>query len=131
MILPGNALHIRLVRNPSEAVKTYYVPDVCPAVSLDLGDVCEATDGEAEELAVERARDRLADGGLADSGWANEADDLALYGSAKFADGKELEDPIFDILEAVVILVEDLLGVRDRIVLGRVLSPRYLDTHSQ
>lgn len=68
--------------------------DVGAAVPLDLGDVVEAADGEAEELAVQRARDAAADRRLADAGGADEAHDLAVHGALEAADGNELEDAV-------------------------------------
>ena len=80
-------------------------------MAFDLGYVCQAADGEAEELAVQRACNGLADRGLSDTRWSDEAEDLALDGSAELADGKELEDAVLDVFETIVILIEYLLGV--------------------
>ena len=46
-------------------------------MSLDLRHVTQPAHGEAEELAVESVRYGLADGGLADTRRAHQADDLA------------------------------------------------------
>ena len=51
--------------------------DVRAAVAADLRLVAHAADGQAHELASERARDRLAERRLADAGRADEAEDLA------------------------------------------------------
>ena len=56
--------------------------DVGAAVAADLGLVADAAEREAHELAVERARDRAAERGLADAGRADEAEDRPLRGSA-------------------------------------------------
>ena len=51
--------------------------DVRAPVAADLRLVADAADGEARELALERARDRLPERRLADAGRADEAEDLA------------------------------------------------------
>ena len=51
--------------------------DVGAAVAADLGLVAHAAERDAHELAAERARDRLAERGLADAGRADEAEDRA------------------------------------------------------
>ena len=60
------------------------------------------------ELATERARDAAAERRLADAGRADEAEDRALLVLLQLADGEVLEDALLDLLEAVVVLVEDL-----------------------
>jgi len=79
-------------------------------MSLDLGHVGHSAHTEAEVLAVEGARYGPRDRGLAYAGRAHEAQDLALGGALEAADGYELEDALFDVVEAVVVFVEDLLG---------------------
>ena len=101
-------------------------PDISPPMALDLRDVRQPAHREPEELPVQRARDGLADRGLAHAGRAGEADDLALHRPAELAHGKELEDAVLDVLQPVVVLVEDTLGVGDRVVLTGVLAPRDL-----
>jgi len=46
-------------------------------MSPDLGFVADPADGDARELASERARDRLAERRLADTGRADETEDRA------------------------------------------------------
>ena len=74
------------------------VPDVCAPVSLDLCDVRQAADREAEELSVESACDGLADGCLAYTGGTDQADDLALDCAPKLSDREELEYAVLNIL---------------------------------
>jgi hypothetical protein len=83
-------------------------------VALDLGDVTEAADRDAVEAPVERAGNALCDRRLSDTGRADEAENLALDGAAQLADGKELKDPVLDVGQAVVVLVEDLDRRRNR-----------------
>ena len=104
------------------------VPDVSATMAFDLRDVCETSNGEAEELPVQRASDRLADGSLANTRRADKTYDLALNRATQLADRKELQNAVFDILQAIVVLVKHLLGVRNGVVLRRVLTPRNLWT---
>ena len=76
-----------------------------------------------DELAPERARDRLAERRLADAGRADEAEDRAGDVVLQLRDGEVLDDPLLHLLEVVVVLVEDaprLLEVE--VVLGRLRS---------
>lgn len=59
-------------------------------MTLDLCNIRQATNGEAEELPVERMGNRLPDRRLADTRRADETDDLALDRSTKLANGQEL-----------------------------------------
>jgi hypothetical protein len=54
--------------------------------------------------------DRLAERGLADAGRADQAQDRRLQLVHALLHGEVLEDAFLDLLQAVVILVEDLLG---------------------
>ena len=46
-------------------------------MAADLGLVADAAEGDADELAAERARDRLAERGLADAGRADQREHRA------------------------------------------------------
>ena len=83
--------------------------DVGAAVAADLGLVAHAADREPDELAADRAGDRLAERGLADARRADEAEDRAGEVVLQLRDGEVLEDPLLDLLEVVVVLVEDRL----------------------
>jgi hypothetical protein len=90
-------------------------------VPADLGLVAHAAERHAHELTVERARDRLADRGLARPGRSDQGQDraraLVLRDAtllAQLAHGQVLDDPLLHVLEARVVGVEDLardLGV--------------------
>src|SRR5205807_6388807 len=97
--------------------------NVRPAMSADLGFVAHAAEGEADELAAGGAGDRLRQRGLADAGRSDEAEDRALRSFDELAHREELEDALFDLVETVVILVEDLLGEIDVLDLFRRLFP--------
>ena len=101
--------------------------DVGAAVAADLGLVAHAAQGDAHELAPQRARDGLAERGLADAGRADEAQDRALLVALELAHRQVFEDALLDLLEAVVIGVEDVARRLDvELVLGDD-APRQLD----
>ena len=77
-------------------------------------------------MPVERTSDRLANGSLADTGGSRKTDDLAFDSTPKLADSEEFQYAVLDVLEAVVVLIKDLLRVGDRVVLWRMLAPRNL-----
>ena len=81
--------------------------DIGASVALDLRLVAHAADAEAEERPAEAFGDGLADTGLAHPGRADQQDN----GAADFAfpgpNGKELRDPILDVVQPGVMLVED------------------------
>lgn len=105
--------------------------DVRPPMTLDLRHIRQTTNGEPEELTIESACDRFADGGLSNTRRTSETDDLAFDGPAKLANSEEFEDTLFDIFEAVMVVIEYLGGVSDRVVLRRVLAPGYLNVDGQ
>src|SRR5688572_12254015 len=80
--------------------------DVSAPMAADLGLVVHPAERDALELAPGRARDRLAERGLADARRADEAQDRALAVRIELAHGKVLEDPALDLVEAEVVLVE-------------------------
>ena len=101
-------------------------------MAADLGLVAHAAERHADELAVERAGDRLADRGLARSGRADQRQDragaLVLRDAAllpQLAHGQVLDDALLDVLEPGVVGVEHLARV-DRVepLLG-ALAPRH------
>src|SRR5690606_19180291 len=87
--------------------------DVRAPVAANLGLVTHAAERHADELAAERARDRLRQRGLADAGGAEEAKDRALDVGVEFADRQVLEDAILDLLEARMIGVEHGLAAME------------------
>ena len=82
-------------------------------VAADLGLVAHAAQRHADELAAQRPRDRLAERGLADAGRPDEAEDRPARLWRELADRQVLEDALLHLLEAVVVLVEDLARVVD------------------
>ena len=91
--------------------------DVGATVAADLGLVAHATEGDADELPVERPGHRLAQRGLADTGRADEDQDRpgptavdrrqATLG-AQLAHREVFEDALLHVHEPVVVLVEDV-----------------------
>ena len=97
--------------------------DIRAPVPTDLGLVADAAEGDALVAAPHGARDRLAERGLADAGRAHEEQDGALLVSAQLADGGVLDDALFYLLEAEVVLVEALAHLLDVDLVLRRLRP--------
>jgi len=88
-------------------------------VAADFGLVADAAEADADDLAAEGARDRLAQRGLADPGRTHQAEDrrasrpfgrlvvLALLGdrSDALTHSHVLDDAVLDLVEAVVVLI--------------------------
>ena len=110
--------------------------DVRAPVATDLGLVADAAERDADELAAHGAGHRLAERGLADAGRAGQqdhragapaADHLQAALGAAGADGEVLDDPLLDLVEAVVVGVQHLAGAGDVVaVVGRA-RPRQLE----
>ena len=105
--------------------------DVGAPVAADLGFVTDAAERHADELAPGRARDRLADRGLPGSGRPDEGQDRAATPIgldaallAELRDGDVLDDPILDVVQTCVVLVQDLARVIGIQPLLGSLAPR-------
>ena len=83
-------------------------------VPLDLGHVIQAPHAEAVVLAVEGVCDAAAHTRLAHPRGPHQAQDLALCTAPQTADGDELQDALLDVIQAVVIIVQDLEGREGR-----------------
>src|SRR5438034_7272034 len=101
--------------------------NVGASVAADLGLVTDATKRHADELAAHRASDGLAEARLAHAGRADEAEDRRAQVLAELAHRHVLDDPILHLGQAVVVLIEDLRGLRDVPVVARRLVPRERD----
>ena len=96
-------------------------------MAADLRLVVDAAEAHPDELAAHRPGDALAERRLADAGRSDEGEDRAADLVGEGADREVLEDPLLDLLEAVVVLVEDLGGLLDvELVVGRDV-PRQAD----
>ena len=87
--------------------------------------VAHAAQRHAHELAAGRLGDRHAERSLADARRSDEAEDRALGILDQLAHGEELEDALLDLLQAVVVFVQDLLGVVDAADFLGFLLPRH------
>ena len=92
--------------------------DVRAPMAADLRLVADAAERHADELAVERARDRLADRRLAGAGRPDQREDRARLAVgldaallAELRDGDVLDDPVLDVVETGVVGVEHLARV--------------------
>ena len=127
MIFPGRALWTYGHQNKPVCIdRVRDIPDIGPSVTLDLGNIGQAANREPKELSLQGPGNRLPNRRLSNARRSDETDDLALYSSAKLPDCQKLQDPVLDILQSVVVLIQDVLGIGYRIVLLGVLPPRYL-----
>ena len=100
-------------------------------MTTDLGFVTDAAERHADELAPGRPRDRLSDRRLPGSGGADERQDrsaapirLDAALLPELRDSDVLDDPVLDVVEARVVLVQDLARVVGIQALLRALAPR-------
>ena len=76
-------------------------------MSANLGLVMHAAQAHAHELQTERARNALAERGLADTRRTDKAQNRASALGIELAYGQELEDAPLDLLQPEMILIED------------------------
>jgi hypothetical protein len=98
--------------------------DVRAPVAADLGLVAHAAERDADELAVGGPGDALGERGLADAGRADEAEDRPLELGHQRTHREVLDDALLGLLQAVMIGVEDALGLGDVELLDGALVPR-------
>src|SRR5262249_28930462 len=79
------------------------------------------------ELATHRSPNRLSETRLTDSRWAHETKDGSLGLRVQFDDREMLENAIFDLLEIVVILVQNLSRVLQVEVVICLFAPRQIE----
>ncbi len=82
--------------------------DIGAAMAADLRLIAHAAERHAHELAIGGARHALAERGLADARWTDQAQDRALDLLDPLQHGQIFDDALLDLVEAVVILVQDL-----------------------
>ena len=93
--------------------------DIGAAVAADLGLIPHTAQAQADILAAQALGDGARDAGLADTRRADQADDLALDVRGQLADRQHFEDAVFDLFQAVVVAVQDVLCLGDvEVVLG-------------
>ena len=103
--------------------------DVGPAVAADLGLVAHAAQRLAREFAARRPGDRAAERGLADAGRADQAQDRALQPVGARLDRQIFDDPVLDLLQPIMVLVEHRLGLGDVALQPRLLAPGQAEQH--
>jgi hypothetical protein len=79
-------------------------------VAADLALVTHAAQRHAHEVASRGFGDGPAKRGLTDTRRPDEAEDRPLHLAGAFLHGEIFEDPLFDLFEAVVLVVELVLG---------------------
>ena len=81
--------------------------DIGFSVTADLGLVVDASEGNARQFAVERARDAHGNRGFSHARRADQTDDLPGKLRRKLLDRQNLKDPLLNLFQPEVILVED------------------------
>lgn len=71
---------------------------------LNLRHVPQTADAKPVELPVQSLGDAEPDRGLAHPWGPDEAQDLSVNATPQFTDGDELQDPVLDIVQTIVIL---------------------------
>ena len=98
-------------------------PDVGPPVAADFGLVAHAAQGDADEVPAQGPGDGFAERGLAHAGRPDEAEDGPLDLLGELAHAQVLQDPLLDLFEPVMVLVQDFLGLAQVQVVHGVLVP--------
>ena len=93
----------------------------------DLGLVANAAQADAGELPPEGLGDGFTETRLADARRSHEAQDGALDVGLHLEHGQELQDPILDLLQIVVLRFQDLLGFGDVVHVVGTLVPGNTD----
>ena len=88
-------------------------PDVGPSVPPNLRLVFDAAEADPDVLPAQGVRDAFAQARLPGAGWAGEEEDRALLLLLEFHDREVLDDPLLDLIEAVVVALEHLAGFVD------------------
>ena len=93
--------------------------DVGATVPANVCFIVHAAEADADKFPSQRTRDALAQTRLADAGRSQQQQDGAVPVRFEFAHGEMLDEPAFDFFHAVVVLIENFLGmVQVQIVLG-------------
>src|SRR6202007_3121851 len=88
-------------------------PDIGAAMSADLGFVMHPAEADADEFPTGRARDALAERGLANARGADKTQDRAAAARIELLDRQIFEDAPLDLGQAVMIGVEDAARLGD------------------
>ena len=98
--------------------------DIGPPVSPDLALVAHPAEADADELAPRGVRHRLPERGLAHARRADEAHDRPLQLLRALLHRQILDDPLLDLLEPEVVVVEHLLRPAQILPDARAGAPR-------
>lgn len=98
--------------------------DIGPAVAADLGLVAHAAQRDANEFAPRGLRDRLAERGLTDTRRTHEAHDRPLELLRALLHREIFDDPLLDLVEAVMVVVEDRLRAAQILLHAGLRAPR-------
>ena len=98
--------------------------DIGAAVAADLGLVMHAAQGQALEMTAQGPGDGAAQRGLAHAWRAGEAEDGALGLGIELAHAEEFQDAVLDLVQTVMVLVQDGLGMGDVQAVAGKLLPR-------
>src|SRR5262245_32283487 len=92
-------------------------------MTADFRLVADAAERQPDELAVHGTRNRLGERSLTDAGRAGEGEDRRLRLLDQRANGKELQDPVLDLVEPVMVFVEHRFRMLEIAVLAGFLVP--------
>ena len=98
-------------------------PDVGPAVSADIRLIPDAAETDTDISASERVRYALSDAGFSGARRTDKAQNGTRLLSAQRHHGELLDDPLFHLLQAGMVMVQDFPGLPERDRLGRFLFP--------
>src|SRR5262249_34903073 len=87
--------------------------NISAAMPADFCFIVHAAQGDSHELASERAGNRLAKRGFPDAWRPDEAQDGALHSRLQLLHSQIVQDALFDLLQVIVILVENLMRLAD------------------
>jgi len=79
-------------------------------MTSDLCLISHSTKSNSVELSVECLCNRFAKRGLTDTWWTVKAQNSALVVLGQLSDSKELDNPLFDHVETIVISFKNLRG---------------------
>ena len=84
--------------------------DISPPVSTDFRFVMHTAQGHTYEFPPERLCDRQPQRCFTDTGRPRETENRPLHYWAQFTDRKVFKDSVFDFVQSVMVLIEDLSG---------------------
>src|ERR1700754_4087586 len=98
-------------------------------MTADFRFIPNATQRDSSKFSAQGIGDRLAEARFANSGRPEKAKDRASPTGIQFSDGKVLDDAALNFLEAVMVAIEDFLGLLkvNDVVSG--LGPRQIGEH--